>query len=593
MPRIGHQNILLDGVRLGEVELLEVMGTDRSITEAARVSYGLRKKPSVSESGDMSLLRYLMRHRHCYHGSMEVLTAQGWRKWCSLQGNVEFMVPDPATRTLRREWCALEKFDADEPLLTFSNARMAYSVTSDHRMYFKGKYRKDFAIVRAQDMGAWGYFDPACGYHAEDEAGVDWLAVFVGFWLGDGSHGSTNRLAFNLRKPRKLRVLSALVRKLGLGGVVCPDRTSFVTVPAGFHDWASGKARTKRLLKNFAKLTLPQLRGLLLGLRWSDGSRVRDRQSWAFSSMSSMVATLYQNCASLLGYGVVMRQNARGLWVCRDTRGSRLNLESRKHYHGVKQHKGKVYCATTSTGLLMVRGSHDTFGFVCGNTSPFEMCEAKWYIKCPIFVARQWIRHRTANVNEISGRYVELGHETYLPKRIPQAPGAGQSKQGRGTGEIVSSARLIGDMAQVTELTKQNYEAMVGGNGAREVARIGLTLGTMTEFVWKNDLHNTLRFLLLRTAPDAQKEIRLFAEAMEEMLAHNFPWTIDAWRNYRKNSQTFSAEELQVLRRLLKRNEPATVELVYKLSQDARGFSDGERRELQRKLSELVYTLKT
>ena len=157
-----------------------------------------------------------------------------------------------------------------------------------------------------------------------------------------------------------------------------------------------------------------------------------------------------------------------------------------------------------------------------GHTSPFEMIELKWQVKCPIFVARQWMRHRTFNFNEISYRYTEAEDEYYNP----------QTWRGLDISNKQSSSSTIysGNVHEATRAYNQScstsfdiYRELLALGVAREQARMVLPLSTYTEFIAKNDLHNTLKFLTLRDSDDSQYEIRVYAQAMKEMIQECLP----------------------------------------------------------------------
>ena len=200
------------------------------------------------------------------------------------------------------------------------------------------------------------------------------------------------------------------------------------------------------------------------------------------------------------------------------------------------------------------------------HTTPFEMCEIKYHVKLPIFVARQWIRHRTANVNEYSARYSILDQEFYLPDREHLAAQSAVNRQGRG--DVLQGA----EAEQVLELLREdasrcwrNYAWMLNDEGealdtphdpsrqglARELARMNLTLNTYTQWYWKVDLHNLLHFLSLRADSHAQYEIRVYAETMLRTVDAWVPLAAAAFRDYRLGAVTFSAAMLTVLRRQL------------------------------------------
>ena len=198
------------------------------------------------------------------------------------------------------------------------------------------------------------------------------------------------------------------------------------------------------------------------------------------------------------------------------------------------------------------------------HSTPFEMCEIKFHVKLPIFVARQWIRHRTANVNEYSARYSILDNEFYVPAPEQLAAQSLSNRQGRGD-------LLEGDeAAEVLELLREdamrsylNYSRMLNeredGSAidparrglARELARMNLTLGFYTQWYWKIDLHNFMHFLSLRADPHAQYEIRAYAEAMLDVLKRWVPLTAAAFEEYRLHATTLSKSGLGVVKRML------------------------------------------
>ncbi len=189
------------------------------------------------------------------------------------------------------------------------------------------------------------------------------------------------------------------------------------------------------------------------------------------------------------------------------------------------------------------------------HSTPFEMCEIKYHVKLPIFVARQWIRHRTANVNEYSARYSILDKEFYIPAPEHLAAQSSDNRQGRGAvlqGE--EAARVLALLRQDAEQTYAHYEEMLDESGAglaRELARMNLTLNTYTQWYWKTDLHNLFHFLRLRADAHAQYEIRVYAEAMLETVKAWVPLSHAAFCDYRLGAVTFSAKMLEILRRML------------------------------------------
>ncbi|MDC0232234.1 FAD-dependent thymidylate synthase [Pelagibacteraceae bacterium] len=213
---------------------------------------------------------------------------------------------------------------------------------------------------------------------------------------------------------------------------------------------------------------------------------------------------------------------------------------------------------STDSGLIkyLMRHRHST---------PFEMCEIKYHVKLPIFVARQWIRHRTANVNEYSARYSILDKEFYLPSKENLAAQSTSNRQGRG--EVINGKQadnILDMLKKDAEQTYANYEAMLNekfdgstinenNKGlARELARMNLTLNTYTQWYWKTDLLNLLNFLSLRADSHAQYEIRAYADVMIDSLKKWVPITFDSFMDYRVGGMELSAKGKTVIQKLIK-----------------------------------------
>lgn len=182
------------------------------------------------------------------------------------------------------------------------------------------------------------------------------------------------------------------------------------------------------------------------------------------------------------------------------------------------------------------------------HTSPFEMCEIRLHIRLPIFVARQFIRHRTASVNELSARYTEVKDDFYLPDADAirlQSKSNKQGSEGVLQGELGVACKDL--FSAVHEAGNEAYKTARQFEVSRELARIVLPLSTYTEWHWKIDLHNLLHFLELRSAPDAQQEIREYAEVIAQIVKGWVPVTYAAWLSYRKGAVTFSKEALEAL----------------------------------------------
>jgi|TARA_B110000459_G_scaffold168266_1_gene187230 thymidylate synthase (FAD) len=221
------------------------------------------------------------------------------------------------------------------------------------------------------------------------------------------------------------------------------------------------------------------------------------------------------------------------------------------------------------------------------HSTPFEMCEIKLHVKLPIFIARQWIRHRTANVNEYSARYSILDKEFYIPSVENLASQSQVNKQGRAENLSPEEAeKVINILKNDAEQTYRNYEVMLNENSdgetldegsmgiARELARMNLTLNTYTQWYWKIDLNNLLHFLALRADAHAQYEIRVYADIILDIVKKWVPITYEAFEDYRVGGTQLSAKEILILKKIIKGET---------VNPDAEGISKREWGELQKK----------
>lgn len=217
------------------------------------------------------------------------------------------------------------------------------------------------------------------------------------------------------------------------------------------------------------------------------------------------------------------------------------------------------------------------------HTTPFEMCEIKFHVKMPIFVARQWIRHRTANVNEYSARYSILDKEFYIPSPEHLAVQSTINRQGRGDTVSPEYAQYVRDLLRAdAEQVYAHYEELLNedmqGNIiapskeclTRELARTNIPVNFYTQMYWKIDLHNLMHFLTLRADSHAQYEIRAYAEVMIKLLERWVPITYEAFLQYRKDGARFSKNGLETLKKILKGQ---------KVSQEESGMSKREWQE--------------
>ncbi len=211
------------------------------------------------------------------------------------------------------------------------------------------------------------------------------------------------------------------------------------------------------------------------------------------------------------------------------------------------------------------------------HSTPFEMCEVKFHVKLPVFVARQWIRHRTANVNEYSARYSILDREFYIP--APEHLAAQSTVNNQGRGEVLAGAeaqRVLDILREDSMRSYDHYEGMLSQDGqqglARELARMNLPANIYTQWYWKTDLHNLFHFLRLRADTHAQYEIRAYAEMMCRIVADWVPLASAAFEDYRLGGVQLSAKGVEALKRRLA-GEAVT--------QENSGMNKGEWREFE------------
>ncbi|MGR3571520.1 FAD-dependent thymidylate synthase [Brevirhabdus sp.] len=211
------------------------------------------------------------------------------------------------------------------------------------------------------------------------------------------------------------------------------------------------------------------------------------------------------------------------------------------------------------------------------HSTPFEMCEVKLHVKLPVFVARQWIRHRTANVNEYSARYSILDREFYIPQPDQLAAQSTVNNQGRGAVlQGQEAERVLNMLKSDADRAYDHYESMLSQDGqdglARELARMNLPANVYTQWYWKVDLHNLLHFLRLRADAHAQYEIRVYADVICKIVADWVPVAYGAFEDYRIGGANLSGKALDCIRRMIRGEE---------VTQESSAMSRGEWREFE------------
>lgn len=254
-------------------------------------------------------------------------------------------------------------------------------------------------------------------------------------------------------------------------------------------------------------------------------------------------------------------------------------------YNGGDQRIVQSARVSYGSGTKTVRQDRGLIQYLLRNrhTSPFEQVNFTFHVKLPIFVARQWVRHRTARLNEISGRYSILKDEFYLPHGAALAPQAQDNKQGRSTEPFDSETqeRLSQMLAADQTRSAETYHALLEANLARELARINLPVSTYTEWYWQIDLHNLFHFLELRIDPHAQYEIRVYGEVILDMVRRVAPLATEAFEEHIVGAVPLSRREFGAMQALL----ADTDEDARRAAGEAQGL---EGRELDRFITKLA-----
>lgn len=211
------------------------------------------------------------------------------------------------------------------------------------------------------------------------------------------------------------------------------------------------------------------------------------------------------------------------------------------------------------------------------HTSPLEMVEFKFHLKMPMFIARQHIRHRTANVNEVSARYSVMPDEFYLPSTI-----RGQSDKNKQCSEgVIENSHFSAILEESCYDSYHVYETAIDQGVSREQARMVLPINLYTEMYWKIDLHNLLHYIRLRNHSHAQAEIQEYAKAMLDLITPIVPLTVEAFNDYVVNARTFSAQEMGILLSAIQDNVP----IEYLIEMSSENLSKTEAHEFMEKFN--------
>jgi thymidylate synthase (FAD) len=529
---------------------------------AARASFGKESKTGSNVEADKKLMGYLADNGHCYHPSMEVLTSRGWLRWDECNEYEDFVVPYPELKLTTTETCRVFNKDFDGQLETMETQRMCYKVTPDHNMLYKPKNRKGpFRKIPAKDLPNWGNFMPYIQFMPDDfhldESELN-LGRFLGFYLGDGYGASKNRVAFTLKKERKIDFLKGLLEKLNVGFSARSRDDGATSFYCAANDLLrlngidpSNKAADKRISIGVEDMSYSMRLGLWEGLANSDGSfdkRVKGRVH--FCSASRHLLKLWEDLSSSLGNAVTWRTGANENRVVTSHSAGRTSLEARAQHFGKEEYRGKVYCTTTSSGWLIVRGNKHTYPFISGNCTPFEYNYATFLIEAPLFVHEQIKQHRslynlTMPNNAISRRYTSEQIGFWIPdKWRKQSSSNKQASTDEAVESMVVTDHVVREkwaddpMRVYTNQVKASlwlYEDMLESGICREQARAVLPQSLLTRFYLGGNLREWAMFLKLRTAKEGvQFETRYVAERIEKALRKLWPVATEKLFNQKK-----------------------------------------------------------
>lgn len=590
---MGEQIKVLDH---GYIQLIESWGSDERIIESARMSTGKGFNgwgprcvecanaglgstivmesavgPSMAPaklrcshcgsfnvvSGDEKLLRYLWENKHCYDAETEVLTKRGFVRWSELLGDDALGQWDAATDSLVYERpFELIRRSHKGRMYRVDHGGVDLLVTENHKMLVKrivsvpGANRQEWGsiwtLVTASDLDHASMVRYRKHAARKGVADVDLSEQFpvhndsrallrlIGFFIGDGHAGGTraNGLDFHLRKPRKITFLKEVCLELGWQLAELPHDTYVVraeNVTQIFQECFYDTNGAKRIPKRFLDLNAGDAAAVLDGLKASDGAVKRG--AWEYFSTSKQVAEAVQLLVLHAGGAAHIHSDGYMNRVMVLSRMTEPVINQGKRNTDWVDYDGEVFCAHTRTGVLVVRRNGKIV--LSGNSTPFEMAGAIIEVQAPIFVFREWHRHRTQSYNEMSARYAPLPDVNYVPSFHRVMMNAdGTNKQ---AGTVAGAAVLTDIPAQrwrekledVYKAQEALYQEGLSIGIPKELARLVLPVGRYSRMRASSNLRGWMNFLTLRQASNAQWEIRQYAGALNGILKPLFPRTME------------------------------------------------------------------
>ena len=543
----------------GFVRLDDSMASDLSVVNGARVSFA-RRKEDMDES-DAGLIRFLMRDRHgCYDDSTDVLTSEGWKAWPEVNGEELFATRTPKGNLEYHPALRLVRKDYRGHMIGFKGLSVDLSVTPDHRVLAatmttrEGRAVPNFRLRPAHAVlwrshrhvttANWRGPEPTFFRFDGTRYPAAHLLRLVGFFIGDGSLAWSNAISFNLRKEREIAFLSRVVRELGLEVRRWGKTRGILVGPnlRALFGRCYDSNREKVMPDDLLSLGPTLLAELYAGLLESDGSRCRragQADKEVYSTTSRRLSDQVQELALKLGRSASVRphlarvgdghfgEKPRWRVTIYSPRNSRPALcrtrEQADNHMGVEHYNGVIHCVEVPNNTLYVR--RNGYPVWCGNT-PFEHNAFRFHIRCPIFVAREWMRHRVGSFNEFSMRYAKATDDFYVPE--PEDVRTQVGKPGAYSFEPVppeAAEQTREELRAVYDAAFAAYERLVELGVARELARCVMPVGAYTEFYWTINARSLMNFVSLRAAETAQREIRRYAEAVEQFFADRMPVT--------------------------------------------------------------------
>lgn len=542
----------------GFVRLDGAMASDLSVANSARVSFAKRKE-TLDES-DAGLIRFLMRERHgCYDDRTDVLTSEGWKPWPVVSGEESFATRSPSGRLEYQRALRLVRKEYRGHMVGFKGQSLDLLVTPDHRVLAEqtttraAREQPVFRLRPAHTVLWRSHRHTATAQWAGSRVSLPARAAtsghllrLVGLFIGDGHLPGGNQLGFNLRKEREISFLRRTAGELGFELKQwgrSPGRFA-VPIPSQLRPLFERcyQSREKVIPRQLLELGAAELEHLLEGLLESDGTRqVRgpSRADRTYSTTSVRLADDVQELALKIGRSASVRPHpfvrdgshfgTKPRWRVTIYSGRNCSpalcrtREQADSHMGVEWYDGAIHCVEVPNRTLYVR--REGYPVFSGNT-PFEHNAFRFHVRCPLFVAREWFRHRISSFNEESARYHQLEGDFYVP-----APGDVRSQVGKPGGytfepvdaDVAEGVRI--DLSEHYERTYRLYRELIDRGLAKELARCVLPMGTFTQFYWTVNARSLMNFISLRAAETAQLEIRRYAEALEELFAELMPVT--------------------------------------------------------------------